>query len=243
MSTATQPVRQGASESPPALSALDAACQLLATDWSPWHMVLSGLSWPDYRRLLDAREDAGRKCVRITYANGEAEIMTVGTLHERWKRMLAALVDIYLVESHIPCMPCGGMTIDREDADRGFEPDECYYIRPTPKLLELRQLDFATDPPPDLAIEVEMSRRVIDRLPIYALFGIPEVWRFDGKQVRVLLLQPDGTYRAGASVALPEFPFAEVPRFLQLAETLDYGSISRQFRDWFHSTLPPKPSV
>jgi hypothetical protein len=77
MSTAT--IDEPCVSSPPrnSYSALDAACELMASDWSPWHLVLSGLTWPDYRRLLDARESAGRRAVRITYARGEAEIMTV----------------------------------------------------------------------------------------------------------------------------------------------------------------------
>jgi hypothetical protein len=146
-----------------------------------------------------------------------------------------------MIEVNVPCMACGNMTIDREDVEHGFEPDECYYIRPTQKSLALRQLDFSTDPPPDLAIEVEMSHKVLGRLPIYALFAIPEVWRFDGKILKVLLLKPDRTYQAGSSIMLPGFPFTEAPRFLQLAETLDYGSISGQFRDWLRTTLPSHP--
>lgn len=241
MSTAVTPHTAAPPPDHP-LSALDAACRLLATDWSPWHMALSGLAWADYRRLLDARDAAGRRGVRITYSRGEAEIMTVGSLHERWKRLLAALIDIYLVETGIPFMPCGGMTIDREDIGHGFEPDECYYIRPAPGLLALRQLDFTTDPPPDLAVEVEVSRTVLGRLPIYAAFGTPEVWRFDGQNITVLLLQPDRTYRdSPTSRVLPSFPVAEVPTYLRMAGSQDYGEITRQFRAWVRATFPPAP--
>ena len=67
-------------------------------------------------------------------------------------------------------------TFNREDVDRGLEPDQCYYFASTGEFAtRTRQPDV--DPPPDLAIEVEITRSCLDRLGIYAALRIPEVWQ------------------------------------------------------------------
>jgi Uma2 family endonuclease len=210
-----------------------------------WQVVLRGLNWADYRQLLDARVAAGRRAIRITYFRGQAEIMTVSNPHERWKKLLALLIETYLIETGIPFNPSGGITLDREDVDSGFEPDECYYIRNAARAAGARDLDFTVDPPPDLAVEIEVSRTVVGRLPAYASLGVPEVWRFDGEAVTVLVLQPDRTYReAAASVALPLFPLGDVPGYLQTAETSDFGTAVRRFRAQVRQSPPPQqPSI
>ena len=200
-----------------------AACGLMATDWSPWHVVLYGLTWADYERLLAARQTAGRKRVRITYDRGAAEIytpgggsphpadpgpgasaMTVGNRHERWKKLVARLLEAAAMGFRVPVVASGNVTLSRGDLEHGLEPDECYYVRNAARVAAVRELDLRTDPPPDLAIEIEVSRTVLDRLDLYAALGIPEVWRYDGEHVRFLARTTDGTYtEVPASLAFP----------------------------------------
>lgn len=54
-------------------------------------------------------------------------------------------------------------------------------------------LDLAHNPPPDLAIEVEISRSAVDKLAIYADLGVSEVWFYNGESLRMYMLQSDGT--------------------------------------------------
>ena len=42
-----------------------------------------------------------------------------------------------------------------------------------------RDYDFDVDPPPDLAIEVEVSHSADDAIAAWGRLGVPEVWRFD----------------------------------------------------------------
>ena len=51
----------------------------------------------------------------------------------------------------------GSTTLNREDLDRGAEPDNCYYIQNQP-LVAGRRVNLATDPPPDLIVEVDITR-------------------------------------------------------------------------------------
>jgi Uma2 family endonuclease len=204
-------------------------------------LLLTGVSWEDYEQLLDWRDDY-RRAVRLTYDSGRLEIMVLTNLHERLRKILALLIEVWIAETGGDYVPSGQLTHKRRDLERGFEPDECYYIQNWPKVSGLREIDFMVDPPPDLSIEVEVSRSVLSRLPIIAAFKIPEVWRYDGERVTVLLLDLDGTYRESAtSAAIPNFPFADAPRFLSMASAVDIGfaAIHREFRDWVRATFPP----
>jgi Uma2 family endonuclease len=125
------------------------------------------------------------------------------------------------------------MTFRREDLERGLEPDECFWIRSEPLVRGRLNLDFGSDPPPDVAIEVEITHAAVDRLALYAALRVPEVWHYDTTRLRVGLLQPDGQYRwDDASPTFPMIPLAEVPRFLRQWQTTDHLSIVRAFRAW-----------
>ena len=110
--------------------------------------------------------------------------MTTSPIHEIYKHLLGRMVDTIGEELDIPMFGQGSTTFNREDVDRGLEPDECYYIANAGRVADRSQLNLETDPPPDLAIEIEITRNVLDRLGIYAALGVPEVWRFDGEIAR-----------------------------------------------------------
>lgn len=205
-------------------------------------VLFTDISWDEYEALLEWR-DEHRRGVRLTYDRGELEIMVVGGTHERLKKILAMLIEVWLDETGGACVPGGNTTHARADVEQGLEPDECYYIQNWAAVAGVRDIDLAKDPPPDLAVEIEVSRTVLSRLPTFAAFKIPEVWRYDGVRLTVLLLQPDGTYtESPTSSALPALPIGELVRFLALAANVstDYISVCRQFRAWVRS-LPAAP--
>jgi Uma2 family endonuclease len=159
--------------------------------------------------------------------------------HERFRKIIALLIEAWLEETGGRYVPSGQLTHKREDLDQGFEPDECYYIQNCDKVIGVREVDFNQDPPPDLAVEAEVSRTVLERLPLYAAFKVPEIWRYDEERLIVLLLKPDGSYQESiTSRALPNIPLSELSPFLEMATHVDYGTIGRQFKSWIR-TLPP----
>jgi Uma2 family endonuclease len=211
-----------------------------------FRLSLAGVRYADYVELLHARTDAGRKGVRIAFDRGEMEIMVVGGTHERLKKIVAALIETWMEETGCEYLPSGGMTHLRNDLEKGFEPDECYYVQNWAKVTGARDIDFTKDPPPDLTVEIEVSRSVLNRLPIYAAFKIPEVWRYDGSRLVVLLLQQDGTYQESPiSRAMPTLPIAEVPRILTMANDLTIGvlEMKRRIREWIRSLPPTAPTT
>jgi len=160
--------------------------------------------------------------------------------HERYRSLLGRLIETLTLELDLPCDAAGSTTWRKQLEDRGLEPDECYYLANAERVSG-RKVDLEVDPPPDLAIEVEISRGAFDRLRIYAALGVPEVWRFDGEALRVEQLQADGTYREVAvSPSLPFLPPEEVVRWLRLADTMGQTPWLRQFREWVRLTLAPR---
>ena len=123
--------------------------------------------------------------------------MTTSPRHERYKYWLGRFLDTIAEELNKPIVPGGSMTFQREDIERGFEMDECYWIANEPAVRDKLSWDPAIDPPPDVAIEIEVSRSILNRLSILAAFKIPEVWCHDGTDLRINLLLADGNYQSG----------------------------------------------
>lgn len=201
------------------------------------HIVLHDVSWQLYERLLD---EAGNQPIRMTFDSGRLEIMSPLPKHEKWKKRIGGMIELIALEMNIPLEPLGSTTFRREDLAKGLEPDECYYIQHAPAIRGKDELDLRTDPPPDLAVEVDITRRSIPRQPIHAALGVPELWRFDGSRLSVLLLQPSGTYEpAAASLAFSFLPLAPLADFLRRFGAEDQTTLLRAFRDWIR--VLPRP--
>jgi len=190
---------------------------------------LSDISWPTYVTYSDG---LGPRHVRVTYDQGEMELMTLSFEHESAKTLLGLMVAALAEEVGMDMAGGGSMTCRQEERARGFEPDECYWIVHEEAVRDRTEIDFTRDPPPDLAIEVEISRSTINRLRLYASLGVPELWRWDGQRLRVGFLQESGEYRdSDRSLAFPFLPFTELVRFLTLRGRSQL-QIVREFRQW-----------
>ena len=194
------------------------------------HLVLEGVSWELYEHLLKV---VGDRPLRLTYDNGELEIMSPLPEHEDAKIMLGSMVRELLIEQNVPQRGLGSTTFRRQLKKKGLEPDECFYIQNQPKIAGKRRINLDRDPPPDLAIEIDITSRSVPRLPIYAALGVPELWRYDGKKLHCLRLDR-GTYRpSDFSLALPRLRVADLLRFVRIAEQKgDQTAALRAFRTW-----------
>jgi Uma2 family endonuclease len=242
MSTATVPPAAPRAHSP----RTNALMALIDHAEPGFRLSLAGVRYADYVDLLHARTDSGRAGVRIAYDRGEVEIIVVGGTHERLKKIVDLLIETWMEEAGGEYLPSGGMTHLRADIEKGLEPDECYYVQNWQKVGGARDLDLSKDPPPDLAVEIEVSRTVLNRLPIYAAFKIPEVWRYNGTRLAVLLLQPDSTYReSSVSRAIPALPITELPPLLSLVNDVACGfmEMKRRVREWVRARLQTPPNT
>jgi Uma2 family endonuclease len=192
--------------------------------------LLSGISWGFYQSLC---EELGERPVRLTYDCGDLELMITKPPHEYFKTLLAKLVEAVLFEFNIPVRSGGSMTFQREDLQQGYEHDECWWIAHEANVRGRREFDFRSDPPPDLAVEVEITHSLISRISIFAAMRVPEIWRFDGRELRFLLLEEDGTYHPSlTSRAFPFLKSEHLQPFLSLDEETDETSRIRKFVEW-----------
>jgi Uma2 family endonuclease len=200
--------------------------------------VLPDVGWDGYQTLLALVADRG---VRLTYDRGDLELMSPLLIHERYKKLFAYMIEAITDELDLPRIAAGASTYNSQALNRGLEPDECYYLSIAALPRQTDRIDLTIDPPPDLAVEIEITRSALDRLGIYAALGVPEVWRYDGESIRVLLLRPDRTYvLTESSQAFPFLPMTEIERFLNEYDSNNDTRWGRAFRAWLRREIVPK---
>ena len=204
-------------------------------------VVLHAISWRQYVAIGAALQD--HPGLRITYDRGTLEFMTTSPEHERYKKRLGRLLEVLVEEFGLKFETAGNMTFQRESLERALEPDDCFWIAHEARMRTREEWDPETDPPPDLVLEIEISRSAISRMGLYSALGVPEVWRCDGEQLRAHLRQADGSYLASeTSPTFPGIPVAEIIAFLQPNPQLDFLSMVRSFRQWVREQLSqPQP--
>lgn len=168
-----------------------------------------------YESLLAIRgDDPG---VRMTYLEGELELMSSSFQHERIKKCISRLLEAYALEKGIELDGLGSWTVKAALRQRGIEPDECYLIQnPGQKSPEH----------PDLAIEVVWTSGGIDKLDVYRGLGVPEVWFWREKRLEVYVLDAGQYASSERSRLLPDLDLDLLVRHLdpehQTRATRDY---------------------
>lgn len=200
--------------------------------------VLWNLGWDAYEKIVEALNE---QHVRTTYDRGDLELMSPLPIHEAIKVWFAHFMLVLAEELDFPIRSVGGPTLRRRIRDRGLERDDCYYLTSAAQVVDWATLDLDRDPPPDLALEVEITCSCLDRMGVYAGLGVPEVWRFNGEQWYIHLLGSDGAYQQSpSSGALPYLPIVEImPVMLQ---SLHVGDDRERFlilRRWVRERVLP----
>jgi Uma2 family endonuclease len=195
------------------------------------------VSWQTYETLLEEFE--GRP-IRLTYDQGRLEIMTLSHGHENYAELLGLFMIVLTGELRLARHSGGSTTFKREALRRGLEPDKCYWIQNEARMRGKKDFDIEADPPPDLAIEVDISRSSLDRLSIYASLGVGEVWRFDGDLLKVYRLKAGQKYaETDHSATFPHLPLTELVRFLRASDTQEETALEWSFRDWVRKHVLP----
>ena len=195
--------------------------------------VLRGVTWAEYRGLREKAENAH---VKLTYdgpAGGLLEIeMPLGMEHESLAELLAGFVSAFARRRGLAYRAVGSMTQSREDLSRGLESDKCYYLKNAPRMRGKRRLDLsAGDPPPDLAVEVDVTSPGVSKLPIYAALGVPEVWVWADDAIAVRRLTDDGYEIVADSGELPGFPIAAAADLAARWADEDADALLEQFEN------------
>lgn len=193
--------------------------------------VVLRTDWDGYLKILEAVGEAPR--LRLTYDCGQLEIMSISNDHEFTKTTLASLLECLMLERGLDYMGGGSQTFRNPEIKKGFEPDECYWVQNWPAVRQMGRWWDPTYPPPDLAIEVEVSRSIIPRLGIYQAMKVPEIWRWTmDQELLVLVLSPEGAYIPQAeSPTFTDFNPQVIARILRESEGLVTSQLIRKLRE------------
>jgi Uma2 family endonuclease len=195
---------------------------------------LQDVSWPEFEAILDELGD--QRACRIAYRDQVLEMRMPSPEHEVDKELIGDMVKILLEELDIDNECFGSTTFKRQDLGTGIEPDQCFYIRNYAAMIGKRRVDLALDPPPDLAIEVDVTSKT--GLDAYQTLGVPELWRLEDGKLRISRLQ-DGYYQeANFSAYFPDFPILNsVAQFLDRSHTEGRSQTLKAFRQWVRAWI------
>ena len=193
-------------------------------------VLLHNISWSTYESLLRDHPDAASP--RFTYDRGDLLIMVTSPEHEEINRTLNLLVELLAEEFEVESRAFGSTTYKRKDIKRGFEPYSCFYFKNEKRMRGKKRLNLAVDPPPELVVEIDISSPSVKKLPLFAAFAIPEVWRFDGRELEILILQYGEYCKSETSLALPKVTAEATTRFLH--ESFKVGRLEwiKKVRAW-----------
>lgn len=194
------------------------------------HIVMYDADWATYTHFL--KMFAESPTAKLTYDRGVLEIISPSLQHDEDSRLFVSLVQVLAEEWNLPFKAAGSTTMRRKLKEAGLEADECFWLINAPRMAGRRQLDLSRDPPPDLAIEVELSRRSkLNRMSLYARLGVPEVWRLGKKGLLFSQRGGKAYLPASTSVTFPGLTPALTEKFLgKAADAGDVLGVLREFR-------------
>ena len=158
--------------------------------------------------------------------------MSPDSIHEKHKSIIHSLVGALRDELDIDVESFGSTTF-RKKKSKGAEPDECFYVQNASLIIGKKgHLDLKHDPPPDIVLEIDHTSPSLDKFPIYAALGVPEIWRLSKGKVQIHLLSEDGYVESTTSLAFPFLPSDALSRFLAQGLREGERKATRAFRAW-----------
>jgi Uma2 family endonuclease len=190
----------------------------------------AGVTWDTYVRLND---EIHTNAVRLTYHQGNLEIMTVSRSHEGINRLLSSLFENLAEGLEVEFYNAGGTTHRDEESQTGFEPDTCFYVTNLDyPFRDDGPIELPRDPAPDLIIEVDISRSSLRKMSAYAAVGCREGWRHHAGRLTIFALTKSGVREVAESAVLPGVRADDLNRLLATARQMPRIKWSASIRDW-----------
>lgn len=196
----------------------------------PGHQVqIKDVSWAELEQIIEELGES--RAARIAYSDGVLEIMTPLAEHEDDKAIIGDFVKILLEELGKEFRNLGSTTFQNKQMARAVEPDECFYIEHEAEIRGKKRIDLSVDPPPDLAIEIDLTTRT--RLKNYEGLGIRELWRYTGSALEIYELVGGQYVSSEQSLQFPQFPIKQaIPDYLEPSKSQGRTTIMKAFRRW-----------
>jgi Uma2 family endonuclease len=188
-------------------------------------ITIPGVSWAKFEQILEQMGE--RRNTRIAYNYSTLEIMAPLPEHERCKVLLADMVKAILRIQKRPWEPLGSTTFKRQGI-AGVEPDECFYIQNYQAVIGKERIDLTVDPPPDLAIESDVTSTT--EINAYIALGVPELWVYRANHLAIHLLRDSQYVESLNSLIFPNLPLCDmVPQVIQRAKLIGTSQALAEF--------------
>jgi len=193
-------------------------------------ILLQNVSWEEYETFCDLFAE---RPIFLTYDQGELEIRMPSLEHDSPGFLLDAILSYVTRYFGVLIVGIGSTTIRRKIKSRGLEPDRAFYVTHAQEVLGKKNLDLSIDPPPDLAIETDVTSSSIPRMPIYGALGVPEVWRYDGQSISFHQLQGEDYTETPVSAALPQLTPVLISTWLNLGQSQGIHAVYDAIDAWW----------
>ncbi len=198
-------------------------------------VLLRDVSWEEFEAILLELSD--RRSARVAYDDGLLEIMSPLPEHEYFKETISIAIEDMAETLDLNYESYGSTTWRWQAKWAGLEPDNCFYFLNEARIRGKLQFDLNQDPPPDLALEIDVTSQSLDRFPIYARLGIPEIWCYDTGQLKIYHLQ-DGQYvEVEQSTIFPQLDIRALPELIATNRLAGRLALRRSVRAWVRSQM------
>ncbi len=208
---------------------------MLLTEHRADRVVLYNISWQKFENLL---VDLGEsRSARVAYDDGTLEIMTPLPEHEYYKEIIGDIIKdtAEVLELDYECY--GSTTWKRELKKAGIESDNCFYFQNEALIRGKLKFDLNQDPPPDLALEIDVTSKSLDRFPIYARLGVPEIWSYDSGEIKIYQLQGEEYLERETSLVFPNLNIQEIPSLIERYRMVGRRVFRQAIREWVRGQM------
>lgn len=197
-------------------------------------LLVEDVNWQQFESIL--AELGERRASRLSYSNGRLEIMVPLPEHEKAKEIIGDMVKILLETRQIAFESLGSTTLKNERMSQAVEPDTCFYIQNQAAVIGKNRLDMSVDPPPDLAVEIDLTSRT--QLDNYQILGVPELWRYARRGLQINVLQAEQYIESDVSPTFPDIPVVElVNQYTQQSQVAGRTRAIQAFKNWVRENL------
>lgn len=200
-------------------------------------VVFHNVTWEEYEELLAQVGEASS--LRISFNDGTLKVMTLSHEHEKHAEFVKRLVSALSLRLHINILFFGSATMRKRKKSKGNEADASFYVQTAAAIGNRIHLDLAVDPPPDVVVEVDIHHDSRENYPIYVALGVPEIWRYDGKEMTIYLLQQSEYVGVETSLALPMLSSRVLTEYIRRMQQDGEFNAILAFDEWLQSLPGP----
>jgi len=199
-------------------------------------VVLHNVGSEQFERLLVDLGDS--RAARVAYDDGTLEITTPLTRHEHFKETISDAIKDIADALEIDYESYGSTTWRQQLKMAGVEPDNCFYFQNEARVRGRLDLDLSQgDPPPDVALEIDVTNKSLDRFPIYARLGVPEIWCYDSGEFKLYQLCDDDYVEVEESLALPAIDLRALPNLIEAHRAEGRRALRQAIRQWVRGVV------